>query len=477
MRKSTHKALSRRQFLADCGKMTGIGAMSSILSLRMTNQLLAQSSVNPAITGYKGLVCVFLYGGIDSFNLLLPGVDGYQEYLDTRGIVGIPQEDMLSRQIIDNTLSQDFHLNPNALGIKSLYDAGDLSFVSNVGSLVAPTTLAEYNNQSVALPYGRFSHNDQIEQWQVSFATSKASSVAGTGWAGRVLDVLNSTANAGATISPSLSPYGANITQVGRTSSPFLTNGGVDSLDLYADSDNLVHKAMNATLETEYSSVLQSHHNFIRQEAIDQSRELEEVEQNTVINTEFPDSSLGDQLKQIAKYIKANKDKVDGNGELLTKRQTFFAGQTGYDTHSGGLEAVAGRVATVNAALVAFNEAMKEIGAHDEIVTYTASDFGRSLTPNSSGTDHAWGGNQMVMGGPVSGGRVFGTYPEIALNTSTDVGRGRQLPTTSIDQLHASLAHWFGIGNNSDMETILPNIRNFWSATNTQYPIPGLFSA
>jgi len=434
MRKSTHKALSRRQFLADCGKMTGIGAMSSILSLRMTNQLLAQSSVNPAITGYKGLVCVFLYGGIDSFNLLLPGVDGYQEYLDTRGIVGIPQEDMLSRQIIDNTLSQDFHLNPNALGIKSLYDAGDLSFVSNVGSLVAPTTLAEYNNQSVALPYGRFSHNDQIEQWQVSFATSKASSVAGTGWAGRVLDVLNSTANAGATISPSLSPYGANITQVGRTSSPFLTNGGVDSLDLYADSDNLVHKAMNATLETEYSSVLQSHHNFIRQEAIDQSRELEEVEQNTVINTEFPDSSLGDQLKQIAKYIKANKDKVDGNGELLTKRQTFFAGQTGYDTHS-------------------------------------------SLTPNSSGTDHAWGGNQMVMGGPVSGGRVFGTYPEIALNTSTDVGRGRQLPTTSIDQLHASLAHWFGIGNNSDMETILPNIRNFWSATNTQYPIPGLFSA
>lgn len=131
---------------------------------------------------------------------------------------------------------------------------------------------------------------------------------------------------------------------------------------------------------------------------------------------------------------------------------------------------------TLNDALVAFNAALVEIGYHDRVVTYTASDFGRSLTPNNVGSDHGWGGNQIVMGGPVQGGKVFGSYPDIALNTTTDVGRGRQLPTTSVDELHASLAYWFGVENNSEMETVVPNIRNFWTSGSTDIPITGLFS-
>jgi len=451
--------------------------MSSLLSLKLTNQLLAQSST-PVVDDYKGLVCVFLLGGLDSYNLLLPGDAGYDNYLDTRGILGIPRDvdtdTMNLRKIVDTSLSQDFHVNPNTLGIKQMFDDGDLSFIANVGSLVEPTTREQYLDGSVALPYGLFSHNDQIEQWQVSYSTSKVSSYSGTGWAGRILDILNDTANPNATISPAMAPYGANLTLVGRTVAPFLTNGGADALDMYK-SDTLIQMGMDATLEAEYASVLQAHHNYIRKESLAQSEEVEAIEQNTVISTVFPTSSIGKQLLQIAKYIKANKENVDGNGVPINKRQTFFAGQTGYDTHGGGLDVVGTQLLELNEALTAFNAAMKEIGAHDEIVTYTATDFGRTLTPNSAGSDHAWGGNTMVMGGAVTGGRVFGEYPEIVLDTSTDLGRGRQLPTTSVDQLHASLAHWFGIGNNSDMETVVPNIRNFWSATDTEYPIPGIF--
>lgn len=488
MNKSSHNHISRRRFLADCGKMTGIGAMSSLLSLRMTNQLMAQNSSTP--NDYKALVCIYMFGGLDSYNLLLPGTSGYDQYLNTRGELSIAKESDLNlmelRKIIDNidgTTSQDFHLNPSALGIKDLFDSNQLSFITNVGSLTQPTDMNAYlagNN----LPYGLFSHNDQVEQWQVSYSTSKTSTFSGTGWMGRMLDVLNDTANASATISPNLSPYGANIAQVGNTTTPFLTNDGVDSLDLYADSDSLVHLGMDATLETQYANVLQAHHNFIRQEAIDQSADLEAIEQNTVINTEFPTSSVGQQLLQIAKYIKANKDTATNNSDGLpdAKRQTFFAGQTGFDTHGGGIETVTSLIQTMNDAIVAFNAAMIEIGAHDEVVSYTASDFGRSLTPNSAGTDHAWGGNQMVIGGPVNGGHVFGQYPDIALGTNTDVGRGRQLPTISVDELHASLAYWFGIDSSNDLQAVVPNIGNYWSIpagtfTPADYPIPNLFTA
>lgn len=461
---SSQNSFSRRRFLKDCGKMTGIGAMSSILNLKMTNKLFAARAPG-SITDYKGLVCVFLFGGNDSFSTLAPGVGDFSSYLNTRGILGIAQTNM--HQIFDG--STDYHLSNSLDGVQSMYDNNELSFVANVGTLVQPTSLTEYNSGGVALPYGRFSHNDQIQQWQTSVSFSKTSSFAGTGWGGRMVDVLNDAANNNATTSVSLAPYGANTTQIGNVTTPFPTNGGVDALDLY-DTDSLIRGGMDATLETQYASVLQSHHNYIREDALEQSMILEDIEQNTEIATDFPDSSLGQQLLQVAKYIKSQ-----GVGGLNANRQTFFVGQTGYDTHSGGIDTHNNLMSTLNDALVAFNAALKEIGYHDRVVTYTASDFGRSLTPNSVGSDHGWGGNQMVMGGPVNGGKVFGSYPDIALDTSTDVGRGRQLPTTSVDELHASLAYWFGVENNDEMETVVPNIRNFWSENSTDYPINGLF--
>ncbi|MGJ8676602.1 MAG: DUF1501 domain-containing protein [Akkermansiaceae bacterium] len=473
MRKSSTHSVSRRKFLTDCGKMTGIGAMSSILSLKMTNKLMA-ARTSGSITDYKGLVCIFLFGGNDSFNMLAPGSSGYSDYLSTRGVLGIPQEDMHS--ITDG--SNTYNLNPSFSGIQSLFsDANldgskDLSFITNIGTLVEPTSIAQYNNQSVILPYGRFSHSDQLLQWQTSISDTNNGPFTGTGWGGRMVDILNDAANNNATVSVSLAPYGANTFQIGSVTAPFNTSGGVDALELYSgeNSNNLVRGAMDASLELQYASVLHSHHNYIREDALEQSELLESIEQNTEVATEFPDSSLGQQLLQIAKYIKSHG--VDG---LNANRQTFFAGQTGFDTHGGGIDAHNSLMTTLNDALVAFNAALKEIGYHDRVVTYTASDFGRTLTPNNVGTDHGWGGNQIIMGGPVSGGKVFGSYPDIALDTVTDVGRGRQLPTTSVDELNASLAHWFGVENSDEMLNVVPNIRNFWGADDEGYPIAGLF--
>jgi len=460
----TTRSISRRRFLNDCGKMTGIGAMSSVMSLKMFNKVIAARAAG-SITDYKGLVCVFLFGGNDSYNMLMPGTDDFANYTNTRGIISLGQGD--SYPITDG--DQDYHLNPRCQGLQTMYNAGDLSFISNVGTLVQPTTLAQYNAGNVGLPYGLFSHIHQLTQWQTSISDTANGPLAGTGWLGRTLDILNDAANNNATANVNLAPYGANTAQIGRTIAPFLTEGGVDALDLYG-TDTVVREAMNATLETQYASVLQAHHNYIRQDAIDQSTILEEIENTTTINTNFPTTDLGKQLLQVAKFIKAQ-----GPSALNANRQTFFVGQTGFDTHGQGSSSHNTLMAILTDALTAFNNAMKEIGYHDQVVTYTASDFGRTLVPNSVGTDHGWGGNQIVMGGPVTGGRVFGEYPSMILDSDYDVGRGRQIPTTSVDELNASLASWFGVNNDAEMESIIPNIRNFWNSGSTEVPITGLF--
>jgi len=459
-----NRPISRRSFLNDCGKMTGIGAISSILSLKLANTVLAARPAG-SISDYKGLVCVFLFGGSDSYNTLAPGIGGYADYLRTRGSIGLQRNTM--HRITSG--SADYHLNPSLDGVASLYNSGDLSFISNIGTLVEPTSLAQYNNRSVGLPYGLFSHIHQLTQWQTSISHEANGPLAGTGWLGRTLDILHNGANNNAVASVNLAPYGANTAQIGQTIAPFLTDGGVDALDLYG-TDTVVKEAMDATLEAQYTSVLQAHHNYIRKDAIEQSEHLADIESNTEITTVFPETQLGRQLLQVAKFIKAQ-----GPSGINANRQTFFVGQGGYDTHGQGAEVHTRLTGDLNDALVAFNTALKEIGYHDKVVTYTASDFGRTFVPNSIGTDHGWGGNQMVMGGPVNGGRVFGSYPDIALGTSTDIGRGRQIPTTSVDALNASLAYWFGVNNDSEMESIIPNIRNFWSAGSNRVPITGLF--
>jgi len=458
--------VSRRQFLGDCGKMTGIGAMASILNLSLTGKVLA-ARASGSITDYKGLVCIFLGGGNDSFNMLTPGVADYANYTQYRGVVARPA--LESFNVVDQSNGLDYHVHSSMANTRNMFTAGDLSYVANVGTLHEPMTMHEYRTGAKKRPFGTFSHYDQRRQWQNSLPREKGGAIAGTGWVGRMSEVLNDAANNNAIVNANMSPGGRNILQTSRTQSPLPLVGGANPLDHYLENVD-VKTAMDADLEHLYSGVLHNHYNHMRKEAVLNNNDLVSVEENTVINTPFPTSNIGNQLLRVLKYISAQ-----GPDQLGANRQTFYVNFGGFDMHRGVTVRLAPKLEVLNDALHAFNEGLKEIGYHDRVVTYTASDFGRSLAPNTTGTDHGWGGNQIIMGGPVNGGRVFGTYPEMARGGSTDIGRGRQLPTTSIDELHASIAYWFGVNNDNEMETILPNIRNFWAAGAAEQAIPELF--
>eukprot|EP00903_Cladosiphon_okamuranus_P003970 g3968.t1 len=434
-----------------------------MINLKLLNKVMA-ARVPGSITDYKGLVCVFLGGGCDSYNMLAPGVSGYSDYLTSRGSVAIPQTNMFN--IVDSQSQLDYHLNKNMPGVRDMFNAGDLSFLANIGTLVEPMTKLDFETGAKERPIGLFSHFDQKVQWQNSLPNTRGGSLTGQGWVGRMSEILNDAANNNATVNVNMSPAGDNLLQTSRNSRPFPLRGGASGFTLYNQKAHL-RNAIDEDLETQYASILQNHYNHVREDSIEQNNMLEALEANTTINTVFPNSDLGNQLLQVAKYIKLQG--VDG---LKANRQTFYVSQGNYDMHSNVTGRLGGNLSTLSAALKAFNDAMHEIGYHDRVVTYTASDFGRTLSTNGTGTDHGWGGNHILMGGPISGGQVLGDYPNLALGASEDIGRGRMLPTTSIDELHASIAYWFGVRNDNEMETILPNIRNFWSAGSTVPPAP-----
>lgn len=463
MKKNNRKynEISRRNLLLNCAKMTGIGAMSSVINMGLISKVLAARPAG-SINEYKGLVCVFLGGGCDSFNLLAPGNDEYATYLSARGPIARAQNDM--HRIVDSANGDDYHLMGTMNGVRDIFEAGELSFIANLGTLVEPVTLS--NIENARRPSGLYSHFDQRTQWQNSVPNIRGGSLAGTGWIGRMSEILNDGANNNAVVNANMSPAGHNLIQTSLSGRALSLDGGANNFELYNQEVD-VRQSIEEDLEYQYASVLQNHYNQIRGESIDQNIVLNDIERTTTIGTNFPSTDIGNQLRQVAIYIKAH-----GADGLRANRQTFFVDHGSYDMHRGVVTRLPPMLSDLSDALTAFNDAMHEIGYHDRVVTYTASDFGRTLSANGLGSDHGWGGNNIVMGGPINGGQVLGNYPDIALGSSTDLGRGRVLPTTSIDQLHSSLAYWFGVDNNSEMEDILPNIRNFWARTNPNRAIP-----
>ena len=450
MKKSTDmNNHSRREFLGTCGKMTSISLLSTMLQLKMTNSMLAAVNKD-TLTDYKALVCVFLYGGNDSFNMLAPWHHpDHEKYLNIRGALALQKTDLLP--IRDTVNTTKWHGIHNGMPeVQQLYKDGSLSFIANVGTLVRPTTISDFNNKT-ALPRALFSHLEQQQSWQ----TSVPEQVTQKGWIGRMAEIINdSGANTGA-VRMNISTSGNNLLQTGDGVSPLVIGTtGANKLNAYESVAN-VREAIDRSLAENYRNTLKNHYNHVRKEVIEQNEEYDNLTGSVSLNTVFPNTSIGNQLKQVALGI-ASRD------QLGAKRQTFFVSMGGFDHHAGLLVGQNALLPQLSAALAAFDAAMIELGVHDNVTTYTASDFGRSLTGNVDGTDHGWGGNQMVMGGAVKGGGIYGDYPILEDGTDTDTGRGRQLPTTSVDQLHAELAYWYGIPNGANMEEVLPNIRNFW---------------
>lgn len=465
----TSGSASRRHFLRGCAAMTATPVLSSILQLKMMNAAYAASApgVLAAPNEYRALVCVFLLGGNDSFNMLAPREPTeHQAYARVRSDLALPRESLLA---IADKNNRAFGLHPAMASLESLYQSNKLAFLSNIGTLIRPTVIADYRN-GTALPRGLFSHNDQQKAWQTSLPQSQAA----VGWGGRMADIVNDQVNTNGLVSMNVALNSVNIFQTGENIFPYtISSNGATRLGNYGGNGafgRMFTQATDGVLGSTYQNVLKQSFAQSRRDAIDSAMEFQDATLDIPLATPFPESPLGGQLKMVAQTIAAR-------GALGNNRQTFFVSAGGYDNHNELLVNQQGLLAGLSEALSAFYSATEELGVADQVTSFTASDFGRTLTSNGRGSDHAWGGNQMVMGGAVNGGHVYGDYPtdlsapvDIDGN-SLDLGRGRLLPTTSADQFHAELARWFGIGNNTDLATILPNIRNFYAQGEQQLPI------
>ncbi len=460
MKSSSKNTINRRQFLgqASCAAVGSTSLLSMLSNMMLTNSALAQNTAS--FSDYRALVCLFLPGGNDSFNLLVPMGAAYNEYAQVRADLALPQASLLPISPLNNA-GRPLGLHPGAGGLQSLFASQKLSFLANVGSLVRPTTLSDFNSGN-AIPYGIFSHSDQQEQWQTSIPDIRS----GLGWAGRAADLLES-ANVNSSVSMNISISGNNLFQVGNQVVPYTVNAsGAPALNGYGgDSgfDPIRRTAIDNQLAQEYKNMLEKTYARMKRNSLDAYALYTEATANPLPPDNLGTGPLGNQLRQVAKVIA-------GRNTLGVKRQIFYVQWGGWDFHDDVVDNMAAMIPVVSDAVKAFYDLTVAMGISDKVTLFSASEFGRSLTSNAKGSDHAWGGNQFMVGGAVNGQRVYGTYPDLFQNNALDTGRGRLIPTTSVDQMAAELAIWLGVSK-SDLPIVLPNIARFYNINGSANPL------
>lgn len=460
--------LNRRQFLgqASCAAVGSASLFSTLMNLRMTSSAAAEGlpatpsqSVQGLVGGndYKAMVCVFLAGGNDSFNMLVPsGNEEYGEYAAIRSDLALPQGDLLPLNQIGGD-GRQFGLHPSMPEMAELFNQGDLAFVANVGTLVEPTTKAGIDSGFANLPLGLYSHSDQIMHWQTSVPDSRS----GFGWGGRTADLLKSL-NDNQTISMNISLSGTNIFQTGNTVTEYSAvpwgNGAVQIIghdDVWWSRHVLQNAAIESMLDLEYQNLFEQTFATNTKSAIESSNQFATaIEGVAPFTTTFTDNNFSNSLHMIARAIAAQS-------ALGFRRQTFFVLVGGWDHHDEVLDSQVAMLSFISKGMKEFFDALGEIGMQSNVTTFTASDFGRTLTSNGAGSDHAWGGNHMVMGKAVNGQKIYGDYPALYEDNPLDTGRGRLIPTMSCDEYFGELALWFGVAP-GDLSMVFPNIGRFY---------------
>ena len=475
---------TRRRFLgeAHCAAISSLSMVNMMLNLRLAASAAAQS----APTDRKTLVCIFLNGGMDSFNVLVPRDDTrYANYATSRGNLALDKTALKALDQIPSSDGNLYGLHPSCSGLQGLFNGigGDtskrrLAMISNIGTLIQPTTKAQYVAGNTPLPRALFSHADQTDQWQTSVPQGMAQV---SGWFGRAADILNGSANSGAT-AMNISFSGNNLIQVGNSTQQFvITDSGALALSQPTDTNpanpaawkNSGHRSL---LAQHYSNLMQESYSQLTKTSMDLQENFQTIFKaydDSAIASLFPGTYFGGQMLAVAKTIAIRQ-------ALGLRRQTIFLSFGGWDHHGELLKAEAGMLATLDGGLTGFQKALEALGLQNDVITFTASDFARTLRSNGRGTDHAWGGNNFVMGGPVQGGKIYGTFPDVTLDSNDDVGYGgRMMPTTSVDQFFGELLRWFGVSA-ADLSYVLPNIANFYSVNSSTLPIgflqPGTWS-
>ena len=459
---------SRRQFLgrASCAGISSIPVLNTLLNLSFAEKISAVTA--PANGEYRALVCLFLSGGNDSFNMLVPReTTAYAQYQSARSNLSLAPGSLIDVHPIGQP---DFAVHGGMPEVAALFEAGDAAFVANVGTLVEPvqnrtqvTTLAKQ------LPLGLYSHSDQIEQWQTSLPHQRS----GIGWAGRTADLLQGL-NANQKVPMNISLDGSNVWQTGNDVAEYaITTGGAVALQNYKFGWQQYDTGSQAFSQGVDSQLALQYNNVRKKAALDAYNAFTTATSADLPSgVSFPGTYVGSRLQMIAKAIQGH-----ANAALGAVRQTFFVNWGGWDHHSGVLGYQAQMLPQVSAAIGAFHDAMVAVGMENQVTLFTASDFGRTLTSNGQGSDHAWGGNQLVVGGSVQGRKIYGQFPSLALNPESgpevnplDTGSGRLIPTTSCDEFFAELALWLGVSP-TDLPLVLPNIGNFYSAGGSAPPL------
>ncbi len=446
----------RRSFLKKLTLGIGSGSLLAIQGkLQLISSAMAATSAYSTLNDYKSLVCVFLYGGNDCFNMLIPyEQNAYKQYKSARTSLALPRNASLALK------GNQHAFHPSMSDLQALYNTNKLGVVTNLGALLEPTSRAAILNETANLPAELFSHNHQQEFWQTG-ATAK-SSTHPPGWGGKMMDLLiaaNDKPNEPALFSVA----GNNLWQRGQQPLDFVLNPytGVSQIEAFQEDSWPEWKtsridAWNKILALKNSSLLNQHMTSTYINTRDRINSLiSKIAQAQTISTPYPDENeLAQQLKMVAKMISIRQ-------KLGMKRQIFFVALGGWDTHGNQLTDHAIQLKLLNDALNSFYKTTVELGVADSVTTFTASEFGRSYSINGDGTDHAWAGHHLIMGGAVKGGQIHGDPIDLSINGPDDVeDTGRFIPKYGIDQYGATFAKWMGM-TDSDLLDIFPNLQHF----------------
>ncbi len=443
---------SRRSFLKNIGVFPFL-KYTPLLSGTILGSALS-SSASADCNQQQSLVCVFLLGGADSYNFVVPGGSAYNEYATTRGNMAVSRENLLSS---NDAVQGAFGFNKRLPGLHDLYQNERLAVVSNVGNLIRPTTKSDFN-ASKSLPQSLFAHDAQQKLWQ----TGSGNLADSFGWGGSIAQRITEC-NSSSTIATSISTAGSN---------KWLNNLQQNYISLNPNADIVQMRGLSPssstknTLEALLNESKAEQGSFFKQQvahaitrADNTANGLSDAIRDNPVADFSPTGRLEQQLHLVARMISARE-------QLNMGKQIFFVGLGGWDTHSNQNERLVPLMTELNSALTSFQASIDRMGKADNVTTFTASDFGRTLTSNGDGTDHGWGGHSLVMGGAVKGGQIYGGFPSFAAsNNPDDAGdddnfAGRIIPTTAVAQLGATLADWMGI-TRAEQEVMLPNLANF----------------
>ncbi|WP_300619060.1 DUF1501 domain-containing protein [Dokdonella sp.] len=463
----THSFLhSRRGFLRrSLAALAGGSAFfTAPSSLSLLNAAWAQSA--PAGSDFRALVCVFLLGGNDGYNLVVPrSATEYATYANRRRGLTLPREALLPISPVEGA---DFALglHPALAGLQGLFEGGKLALLANVGALLEPVSRQQYDQRTARLPPQLFSHNDQQAFWQSLEARSPVDTTPASGWGGRIADLMHSASNPDATLAMNLSLAGSNPFQTGRSTDALSVDlGAIRSIE--ADLDPGAVGEVEAQLAQAHPNLLVESYRRRLLGAVEDYRVLAAALAGAApLSTAFPEPpaagapaadrfafALGSQLRRAAELISVRQ-------ALGLRRQIFFCSLGGFDTHDAQMADQPQLLAGLSRAVSAFHAATVELGVESNVTTFAATEFGRSLTSNGDGSDHGWGNHLFVLGGAVRGRRVFGAMPDLSPSSQDIAGDGNLIPRISVDQYGATLGRWFGVPDGS-LGLLFPNLGAF----------------